>query len=76
MMGFDSNVADAVPEAIYNELPPRLQKEVSVDHSRAPSLIVPPQKWNAGDDDSSSDCPTLWFVFISFLFIFFFNSLF
>lgn len=35
---------DAVPEAIYNELPPRLQKEVSVDHSRAPSLIVPPQK--------------------------------
>lgn len=29
---------DAVPEAIYRELPPRLQKEVQVDRSRAPSL--------------------------------------
>ena len=34
-------LADAVPEAIYNELPPRLQREVQVDHSRAPSLITP-----------------------------------
>ena len=32
---------DAVPEAIYNELPPRLQREVQVDHSRAPSLSTP-----------------------------------
>ncbi|KAK4012101.1 hypothetical protein OUZ56_021199 [Daphnia magna] len=29
---------DAVPEAIYKELPPRLQKEVQVDRTRAPSL--------------------------------------
>jgi hypothetical protein len=27
-----------VPEAIYKELPPRLQKEVQVDRTRAPSL--------------------------------------
>lgn len=31
---------DAVPEAIYRELPPRLQKEVQVDRSRAPSLLA------------------------------------
>lgn len=33
-------IADAVPEAIYRELPPRLQKEVQVDRSRAPSLLA------------------------------------
>ena len=31
-------ITDAVPEAIYKELPPRLQKEVQVDRTRAPSL--------------------------------------
>jgi hypothetical protein len=31
-------MTDAVPEAIYKELPPRLQKEVQVDRTRAPSL--------------------------------------
>lgn len=31
-------IVDAVPEAIYKELPPRLQKEVQVDRTRAPSL--------------------------------------
>ena len=33
-------LTDAVPEAIYRELPPRLQKEVQVDRTRAPSLTA------------------------------------